>query len=160
MTQASIGTIHILRNHIFDRVHRSGLSMSFFLLLRHAFRQILILDKTFMLLMSANICPMSPHVPICPHISSHVPTCPHMSPPWPPHLPKRPQMSPKVPKCPYMSPHVPKYPQMSPNIPKCAQMFSNVLKCSQMSAKCLENVSHAFRQILILDKKTGKSHLG
>ena len=30
------------REWIFDRVHRSGLSMSFFLLLLHAFRQILI----------------------------------------------------------------------------------------------------------------------
>ena len=64
----------------FDRVHRSGLSMSFFLLLllRHAFRQNLILDKTFMLklLSSANICPMSPHVPTCPQMSPIVPKYP------------------------------------------------------------------------------------
>ena len=59
-----------------------------------------------------------------------------------------------------MSPNVPKCPQMSPNVPKCPQMSPNVLKCPQMSAKCPENVSDAFRQILILDKKTGKSHLG
>ena len=57
--------------------------MSFFLLLlllRHAFRQILILDKTFMLLVSENIFPMSPHVPTCPQISPNVPKCPQMSP--------------------------------------------------------------------------------
>ena len=82
----------------------------------------------------------------CPHISPHVPKCPHMS----PNVPKCPQMSPK---CPQMSPNVLKCPQISPKSP-------NVLKCPQMFAKCPENVSDAFRQILILDKKTGKSHLG
>ena len=149
---------------IFDRVHRSGLSMSFFLLLlRRAFRQFLILDKTFMLLMSAQCPHMFPYVPTCPHMSPHVPSCPQI-------------MSPHVPTCPHMSPHVPKCPQISPNVPKCPQISPNVLKCSQMSSnvpKCPQNVQkmsamHSVKflswirkpESLILDKKTGKSDLG
>ena len=116
-----------LGTNIFDRVHRSF----FLLLLLHAFRQILIFDTTFMLLMSANICPMSPHVPTCPHMSPHVPTCPQMS-----H-------------------HVPTCPQMSPNVLKCPE---NVQKMSAMHS--VEFLSWIRKpESFILDKKTGKSDL-
>ena len=129
-----------MKNCFVDRVHRSGLSMSFFLLC-HAFRQILILDKTFMLLMSANICPMSPHVPTCPHMSPHVPKCP---------------------KCPQMSPNVTKCPQMSLNIRKMSRKCQHNVnkKSTKGQQKSQQKVSCRIRKpkSLILHEKLGKSY--